>query len=139
MTEKSDTKVCRNCGRELPVTQFPYRKDGLYRLGVCNDCRVSRNDMTAYIREMQRRRRERIANGYKPDPDKMVAYIDRIMAEPVPEPVKKEKPVKELNPEPKPERGCIKCWKYPCFEGIENFDTDFSKTCIDFHEKDMKL
>ena len=126
--EESNTRVCKHCGRELPITEFPYRKDGLYRLRVCRDCRVDTGDKTAYIREMQRRRRERIKEGFKPNHEAMVELIDKAVSE-------KPKVLSKPKKKNKPERGCIKCWKYPCFEGMENFETDFSKTCKDFHEK----
>lgn len=44
-------------------------------------------------------------------------------------------------PKPKPQRltpdqkGCIRCWLYPCFQGIDNMDSDLSKTCRQFHLK----
>ena len=123
--EEGMTRVCKECGRELPISEFPYRKDGLYRLRVCRDCRVDRGDKTAYICEMQRRRRKRLKQGFKPNPEMLVEYVDKA--------VKRVKlPPKN---KPKPEKGCIKCWLYPCFEGIENFDTDFSKTCLNYNEK----
>ena len=28
---------------------------------------------------------------------------------------------------------CRNCWKYPCFKGIENFETNFALTCRSWH------
>lgn len=43
-------------------------------------------------------------------------------------------------PKPKPKRAeklCWKCWLYPCFEGIDNMDSDFAKEgCISFKRKE---
>ena len=36
--------------------------------------------------------------------------------------------------EPK-ERGCLRCSLYPCFQGIENLESDFSRTCKSFNQK----
>lgn len=30
-------------------------------------------------------------------------------------------------------RVCRNCWKYPCFKGIENFETNFALTCRSWH------
>lgn len=52
-----------------------------------------------------------------------------------PQPKPKAEP-KPPTPKPKPkpvmERGCKKCWIYPCFDGIDNLETDFSLTCKSF-------
>lgn len=45
-----ETKTCKVCGRELPLTDFPVGKGG-GRIGVCKECR------TAALRETQARNR----------------------------------------------------------------------------------
>ena len=50
-------------------------------------------------------------------------------------PVKVSKPKPPPKPKPAPppkEKGCTKCWLYPCFDGIDNLETDFSLTCQSF-------
>jgi hypothetical protein len=36
---------------------------------------------------------------------------------------------------PKKVLTCMDCGKYPCFKGIENFETNFALTCHDFRKK----
>jgi len=145
-------KVCHKCGKLLPLTAFDYRKDGLYRLSTCRECRkgLDRSDMKAYIREVQRRRRERMAeeaskerkprvgNGqgdrHEYHAQRYAEHKDEIKAKQVLSAIEAEK----LKPKPKPaEKLCTKCWLYPCFEGIDNMDSDFAKEgCISFKNKE---
>lgn len=54
--------------------------------------------------------------------------------EPTPK-VKKPAPVPvKLTPD---EKGCINCRFYPCFQGIDNLESDLSKTCRSFKYKDV--
>lgn len=146
--QQTATKVCRHCGRELPVTDFPYRSDGLYRLGVCKDCRVSRSDMKAYDREMVRRHRaKRASNPETPAKTRRPngqgdrhEYFAKMYAERKDE-IKAKQVLGKIEQERKrkaapKEKLCKKCWLYPCFEGIDNLETDFAKEgCISFHER----
>ena len=52
--EEIKTKVCKKCGRELPIESFGKNhtcKDG--RCGTCKDCK------TAYTKEWQKKNREK--------------------------------------------------------------------------------
>lgn len=40
-----------------------------------------------------------------------------------------------LPPKEKKVLTCRDCGKYPCFKGIENFETNFALTCLDFRKK----
>lgn len=147
------TKICRKCGRELPLTKFDFRKDGLYRLWTCRDCRkgLDRSDMKAYMRETMRRRRAqeskrakvrkpRVGNGHGDRHEyfaKMYAERkDEFKAKQVLGAIEAEK----AKPRPKPKKAeklCTKCWLYPCFEGIDNMDSDFAKEgCKSFKRKE---
>ena len=35
-------------------------------------------------------------------------------------------------------RFCKDCWLYPCFQGIDNFSTNFALKCQNWHPKDSK-
>lgn len=35
-----ETKICKVCGRELPLTEFPTIHRGI-RIGVCRECRTA--------------------------------------------------------------------------------------------------
>lgn len=35
-------------------------------------------------------------------------------------------------------RYCKDCWLYPCFQGIDNFSTNFALKCQNWHPKDSK-
>ena len=84
--------------------------------------------------EPKRKRGPKVGTKYKqepppepPKPKKAVA----VKPKPKPKPPPKPKPT----PPSKKEKGCTKCWLYPCFVGIENFETDFSLTCQQFHKR----
>ena len=41
MEKQEETKVCKVCGRELPLSEFPRNKNG--HIGVCKECRYREN------------------------------------------------------------------------------------------------
>ena len=48
------------------------------------------------------------------------------------EPEVKPVPKLPIKPVVVKEKGCTRCKRYPCFQGIENLESDFSKTCKQF-------
>lgn len=137
-------KVCRNCHRELPIEDFyvnALSKDG--HRNVCKHCYIERkmqkrkdnpNYNTKHRTEMHERK-PRVGNGkgarheyharrYAENKDAIkVRNIERQLGRSISEPSKpkpKPKPVKH-------ERLCEKCPNWPCFDGIENLETDFAR------------
>lgn len=56
-----ETKVCKECGRELPATMFKLTRWGT-RTEVCNEC------VTSKIRETKANKRIQIGGGLTPFP-----------------------------------------------------------------------
>jgi hypothetical protein len=143
------TKVCRNCHRELPLEDFYAQKgnrDG--HRNVCKHCYVERamqtrlNDPDHKVRHRERGRTPRRANGqgdrheyhakrYAENRDAIkVRNIERQLGRPINEmPKPKPKPVKV--------RMCEnECANWPCFDGIENLETDFAREgCHAFRQR----
>ena len=63
MEESTETKVCKKCGRELPITKFALSKtsnDG--HVGKCRDC------VNAYQRENYARKKSKTLAHANPNP-----------------------------------------------------------------------
>ena len=63
MEESTETKVCKKCGRELPITEFALNKnlkDG--HVGKCRDC------VNAYQRENYARKKGKTLARANPNP-----------------------------------------------------------------------
>ena len=63
MEESTETKVCKKCGRELPITEFALNKnlkDG--HVGKCRDC------VNAYQRENYARKKGKTLAHANPNP-----------------------------------------------------------------------
>ena len=63
MEELTETKVCKKCGRELPITEFALNKnskDG--HVGQCKDC------YNAYQREIYARKKDKTLKRANPNP-----------------------------------------------------------------------
>lgn len=63
MEESTETKVCKKCGRELPITEFALNKnlkDG--HVGQCKDC------LNAYQRENYARKKGKTLARANPNP-----------------------------------------------------------------------
>ena len=63
MEESTETKVCKKCGRELPITEFALNKnlkDG--HVGKCRDC------VNAYQRENYARKKGKTLARVNPNP-----------------------------------------------------------------------
>lgn len=136
-------KVCRNCHRELPIEDFyvnALSKDG--HRNVCKHCYIERkmqkrkdnpNYNTKHHTELHERK-PRVGNGkgsrheyharrYAENKDAIkVRNIERQLGRSIGEmPKPKSKPVV------KAERLCEKCANWPCFDGIENLESDFAR------------
>ena len=130
-----ETRQCINCGRVLPITEF-YKNGGGYHKHECKEC---------YRERANERKKAKLA-GIPPkkriDKAKMLKmYADGI---PVPDIAKacnaSEHTVRQYAAGTgiKRERAdraqvCRNCWLYPCFKGIENFETNFALTCRSWH------
>lgn len=126
------TKVCTECGLELPESEFIDSMGRRAGSGRCRACReknreyqrkyreANRDRLNQYSRESNRRRRAG-EEKRKPGPRNGVVFTKQAFTPPRPSsnPSGKRKPVKA-------ERSCRKCKNWPCFEGIENFETDFA-------------
>jgi len=139
------TKVCRNCHRELPLDDFYV--NGNTRRNVCKHCYIERkmqkrkdnpNYNTKHHTEIHERK-PRVGNGngprheyhakrYAENKDAIkVRNIERQLGRSIEDvqrpstfPLGKKKPVKAG-------RKCQQCANWPCFEGIENLESDFAK------------
>ena len=94
---------------------------------------ANREKVKQYCRESARRRRagEKKRN---PGPPNGVTFTKQPFTVPRPStnPSGKRNPVKV-------ERSCTMCVNYPCFEGIENLDSDFAQEgCKSFHKRETK-
>lgn len=159
------TKVCRGCGRELPLVDFydsPKAKDG--HRNYCKHCHVERqsqhyaNDPAHKVKHRTelhlqqpkpKARKKRVANGRGDRSEYMKKYYqdqkvrlteknhaDYIRRKSVADPNYLPKNKSAANPA---ERLCEKCKNYPCFAGIENLDSDFAKEgCHAFRKREEK-
>ena len=157
------TKVCRGCGRELPLVDFydsPKAKDG--HRNYCKHCHVERqsqhyaNDPAHKVKHRTelhlqqpkpKARKKRVANGkgdrseymkkyYQDQKVRLTEknhadYIRRKLETDAPaSPLGKRKPLKVG-------RTCLQCVNYPCFDGIENLESDFAKEgCHAFRKRE---
>lgn len=102
--------------------RIAYRREYMRKYREANRAKTSE-----YSRESNRRRRAG-EEKRKSGPPKGTEFIkqDFVMPKPSASPLVK-KPVKEA-------RLCEKCLNWPCFEGIENLETDFARIgCHSFH------
>lgn len=163
------TKVCRNCKRELPLTDFYPQvtaPDG--HRNICKHCYIERKMQRRKGKDHQvkhhtvmheqvkaeqpaepKPRKKRVANGQGDRAEYMRKYyqdnkqrlteknhadhIKRKLETTVPvRPLGKRKPIKV-------ERSCTLCVNYPCFDGIENLESDFAKEgCHAFRKRETK-
>lgn len=145
------TKVCRGCGRELPLVDFydsPKAKDG--HRNYCKHCHVDRqsqhyaNDPAHKVKHRTelhpqqpkpKARKKRVANGKGDRSEYMKKYYQdnkqRLTEKNHADHIKR-KPIKV-------ERSCMLCVNYPCFDGIENLESDFAKEgCHAFRKREEK-
>ena len=143
-------KRCRNCGRELPIEDFypnAGSPDGLRN--VCKECYIERQqrkkcgeehvtkhrpkkELTPEERERLRlyhqayreAHREKCNEASRKSNQRRRAGEEKLPPGPEPGtvffPLGKRKPAHA-------DRTCRHCKNYPCFAGIENFETDFAK------------
>ena len=143
-------KICRNCHRELPIDDFYVNynsKDG--HRNVCKHCYIERNiqkrknnplhqvhhrtEMHESAEEQHRQRKREYMRNYREANKERIREIARESAararagspKRTPGPPHGTKFVKQNLP--KGERLCESCKNWPCFEGIENLETDFAR------------
>lgn len=130
-------KTCAECGRELPESEFLDSMGRRVGSGRCRECREKHRDYQREYREANRekvralcresmRRRRAGEPKRRPGPPKMEesaqsepVYQSRLATRPSTFPLGKKRPVKA-------ERSCEKCVNWPCFDGIENLESDFA-------------
>ena len=161
------TKVCRNCKRELPLTDFYPQvtaPDG--HRNICKHCHIER--------EMQRRkgkdhqvkhhtvmhevakaeqptepkpRKKRVANGKgdrseymkKYYQDQKVRLTEKNHADYIRRKLDADPNYQQRTAAKPAERLCEKCKNYPCFAGIENLESDFANEgCHAFRKREEK-
>lgn len=115
------TRVCRCCGRELPVDEFTDKNGRRTHTSKCRECRES-GARAPRVGNGKGDRHEYHAKRYQEKKLELkVRNIERQTGRPINEPIKrKPKPVKQ-------ERLCETCRNWPCFDGIENLETDFAR------------
>lgn len=134
------TKVCSKCGRELPLTDFYRNKKG-YRT-ECKHCVIERN-MKALkgedhqvkhhteMHEQPKQRKTRVANGQSKRSEYTHQYYldhkEEIKAKNRADYLKRMELKSNAAKPAKAERLCLKCENWPCFDGIENLESDFAK------------
>jgi hypothetical protein len=160
------TKVCRNCKRELPLTDFYPQvtaPDG--HRNICKHCYIERKMQKRKGKDHQvkhhtvmhevpqaaepKPRKKRVANGKGDRSEYMRQYYqgqkERLTEKNHADYIRR-KSVADPNYLPKnksaaktAERLCEKCKNYPCFAGIENLESDFANEgCHAFRKREEK-
>ena len=147
-------KTCKFCHRTLPDTSFGL-KYGRVRYKICREClalghscmkrpeKPPREILTdkqmqerkrEYMRKYREAHREKFRQAARASNKRRREGLPKLK----PGPKKTEPGMKKDQPKqirvPKV-KGCVRCLWYPCFEGIENLESDFSKTCKSFRYK----
>ncbi len=142
------TKVCRTCGRELPLRDFPVNMQG--KDGHRNECRHCfaektmqrrKNDPDYQVKHHtdvhpveKKERKPRVGNGqgsrHEYHAKRYAEHKDELKAKNIERQLGRsleEMPKPRLKKSVKRERLCLKCVNWPCFDGIENLESDFAK------------
>lgn len=162
---KPKVKVCAQCGLELPLDdyyRYPAAKDG--HRNICKHCYINRQQQKKFGEGYQAKHRTTL---HKKNDDERKKYMNEYMrkyreantakvreicrksiarkrageAKRKPGPPKgtkfKKQPVVEA-PVIKGPRLCLQCVNYPCFDGIENLESDFAREgCHGFKKKEQ--
>jgi hypothetical protein len=153
----SETRVCKKCGRELSIDDFYWQdKRQVKRRPICRYCvveRIMRNkkgDQTYQVKHLSHpvlvKRKNRVPNGQGERSEYMRQYWQR-QKERLAEKNRTDYIKRKLEFVPglatknnKPvikQRLCEQCCNYPCFEGIENLESDFAKEgCHAFRKRE---
>ena len=146
------TKVCSKCGRELPLTDFYRNKKG-YRT-ECKHCSIERtmhqrkgeqHQVKHHIvmhsqAEQPKPRKPRVANGNGDRSEYMHQYYldnkEKLTAKNRADQLRRAE-LKRAASVAKVEKGCQLCANYPCFDGIENLESDFANEgCHAFRKRE---
>jgi len=156
----SETRVCKKCGRELPIDDF-YWNDGKHttRRWLCRYCdierimRINKGDPGYQVKHRPHpvlaKRKSRVPNGqgerseyahqYYLDNKKRLkaknaaAYIKRKL-----DMVVERKPIHSTMPQIVANCPTCKgnCENYPCFAGIDNMSSNLAMTCHGFKPRE---
>lgn len=160
--EEPQTKVCTKCGRELPIEDFYQQNDVAGgRENECKHCYIERQQRRKFGEDYQvkhhtslkgmtqeerkEHKREYMAQYREANREKMRENVRRCAqrkrhgdpdAPKLKTGPKKGTAIQHQDFERFPERHCDKCEFYPCFDGIENLESDFASWgCHGWKEK----
>ena len=160
---KTETKVCRTCGQELPLTEYYPQPGGVMGCKAeCKRCYIERQQRKKYgqshqvkhrppdhqktTREEQlERKREYMRQYHAANKAKMQEAARRCAERRRADPdapklktgPKKGTAIQHQDFQHYPDRHCAKCEFYPCFDGIENLESDFASCgCHGWKEKE---
>lgn len=99
---------------------------------VCNECRARHTKK----QELGQKPKSPHGTGERCEYHRQywLEHKEDIKATRVEQAINRERKAEKKEPE---DKLCWKCWRWPCFEGIENMDSDFAKEgCQSFHMKE---
>lgn len=129
---------CTCCKQIMPAEEFT-ENGRQYKL--CNDCRLKlRVYKQGRVEKAIKERKPKGENGTSPRVDYHRQYWqehkDEIKAARIERAMDADRKIKAMKKEPE-DKLCWKCWLYPCFDGIDNMESDFAKEgCVSFRMKE---
>ena len=151
-------KTCKFCHRTLPDSSFGLRY-GHVRYKICRQCMAvghsciakprpePRKKMTdeerrahraEYFRQYRETHREQMRQSSRQSINRRRAGLPPLKpGRKTGVPVKAAAVPAIQPPKPKPlpvVKGCLRCQWYPCFDGIDNLESDFSITCKSYRQ-----